>query len=525
MAFLLRRNNQSDLERALNGIFYSNNGEVFTHRKDGVMEKQISRVYVLPYEQRDGRTYCLFNVSNVIAECRTAFYFTDGKIKIGDSYIDFERTNIKTSLVYPEDQESLNKDNLNNAHTIAGIRVNGKLKPVITLNLKSGAMAGYYYNHEGHISEYEYNEPGLSNEIKKWLDSPSTTPSYRCEEKLEKGIAPDWNNPKSIVEYLNRFVVGQDEAKKTVAVAFSNYMTKVRTRCEDIRKENILLIGPSGVGKTYMISLLAKVASLPYAETKLSGKSSEGYKGENLSVVFEQIRAKINEETPYGIVFLDEIDKLVVSGEENHFGPRLQSELIAWLEEARINGDGDKEQKKPISTKNILFVTAGAFQGQHGRGKLEDLITRRIVGKKRLGFGAEPLEKREEAVLDKVTPEDIIEYGLMPELVGRLPAVAIFNQLTNDNKLDILKKCEKSCLGNYIKLLSLKGFNASVEDEVLKFIVEHTPNETGARALFSACSDLFGDILYDPNQFADADKNIKISIEMAKEFIRGNGHK
>lgn len=520
MTFRVRTNGRSELELALRGIMQSTSKLQYVHKKANEIIVRNTEVYVIPFEEQEGTTYGLFNIDERIVENSLIPYLEDRRIQIGETNIPIVETEFLTGLTNEQD-ETVAK---NSPYKVLGLNINGIVRPLTFMLFNSNRVIGAV------TAKYPYYNPSFTNElvaeVKKWIQNPQTVKIASGENNPSnpRATIPDWSNPRSLVDYLNRFIVGQEEAKRVVAVAFSNYMTRYQRRDEDLQKENLLLIGPSGVGKTFMISLLAKVASLPYAETKLSGKSSEGYKGENLSVVFEQIRAKSTEEAPYGIVFLDELDKLARDGrgEGSGFGSRLQNELIAWLEEATISGDkiSGKDERPPINTRNLLFVTAGAFRGANKNGALEALVEDRLGnGKPKLGFGAET-EKRVQGKLEYTTPEDLISYGLMPELVGRLPAIAVFKSLTKQDKLHILKTSEKSCLANYQRILSLKGYEVQIEDGVLDFIVDQAPQETGARALFSICNDLFSDIIYDPEKFANDEKKIKITPKIAKTLIR-----
>jgi ATP-dependent Clp protease ATP-binding subunit ClpX len=285
----------------------------------------------------------------------------------------------------------------------------------------------------------------------------------------------------------------------------------------------MILIGHSGVGKTLIISLLAKEALLPMVETKITGKSSEGYVGDHLSNIFRQLRTKTNGEAPYGIISLDEIDKLV----ENHngfFGDRKQDELIGWLEEANINTSLDSKSQENkenrLNTKNLLFVTAGAFGGVT-KDSLEEIIKKRLnQDKATIGFLAEEIDKKsKEYNLGKTLPEDLISYGFKTELVGRLPSIVILDPLSIEDKINILTKSRNSPLNKYFKLFKLKGYDLKIDPKVYETIVSYCPDQTGARALKSVCNNLFTRILFDPAKFSDNNKTIKITQDLTKELV------
>ena len=414
----------------------------------------------------------------------------------------------------------------------------GTLPLVLILETEDGIERFCLYKtlDNGILSCVYQTSQAITKQYRNFLDELKTkSDSMKTEKKLGKdsdervgSIADvvqetiDWQEPKSIVSYLDQFVIGQKEAKMVIAVAFSSYMTKVRTKDEELRKDNVLLIGPSGVGKTYMISLLAQKAELPMVQTKLTGKSVEGYVGENFSLTLLQMRSRTTGEAPYGIIFLDEIDKLALETDGHHFfGNRLQDELIGCLEEAVVQGDR-KETRPPLNTKNILFVAAGAFSGFDGPS-LTKIITERVGGGQAgIGFGAQ--QQRviidETRVLHKVRPEDLIQYGLKTELVGRMPSVTVLDPLSIEDKVEILTSAKRSPLSNYRKHLKLKGYTLTVDESVPELVARLCPPETGARALAAICNDLFTDILFEPDKYSDGNKHIRITDDVAKETIK-----
>lgn len=344
-------------------------------------------------------------------------------------------------------------------------------------------------------------------EVEEPKKQKTSTTSVKPSASVNKKPLFDLESPQSIVKYLDQFVVGQDRAKKSVAVSFASYMTRFRTKNDLLPKDNLLLIGPSGVGKSYMISLLAKEASIPFVWTKLTGKSAEGFKGESLSCIFDSIKSITKDKEPYVIVFTDEIDKTI---RDEHFGSRIQNELIGWTEESVY---------EKINTKNLFFVAAGAFRGEGT--SLEQIIGKRLSqGKQKIGFTAVEVDKNPDSeLLYRIRPEDLVEYGLKPELVGRFPSIGVLNELTIENKISILAETRQSTLVKHLKLFSERGYEVNLEEEVYRIIAELCPKETGARALNSLCHNLFTEILFDPSAYATKDKKINVDGKLARKLL------
>ncbi|MDP3639824.1 MAG: AAA family ATPase [Nanoarchaeota archaeon] len=339
------------------------------------------------------------------------------------------------------------------------------------------------------------------------------------EEKL------NWKNPRNIVEYLDRFVVGQADAKKKMAIVFSLYMKRTQAETESVAlpKGHLVLIGPPGVGKTYMTDLLVEKAELPVAKTSATGKSAAGYVDESLSTVFSSFWAKTKgEEAPFGVIFIDEIDKVVHSEwREDFYGPKQQEELIGWLGGTYVQ-IGTTERRNPIrmSTNNLLFITAGAFEGDGKR--LAKIIAQRqgdLQGSIS-GFGREVAQpKKYVERLQAVTPDDLIAYGLRPELVRRLPFIGVLNQLTVDDKIKILKGTEKSVIGRYQNLFALEGYSLSLDEAVYELLAKRSPPEVGASGLETACEQLFQEILFSTEEYADGAQVIRITPELAEKLL------
>lgn len=320
----------------------------------------------------------------------------------------------------------------------------------------------------------------------------------------------DWMKPATIVEYLDRHVIGQDVAKKAMAVAFSNYMAKVQTKDDGMQVDNQLLYGPSGVGKTLIIDTLANAASLSVGRASLTGKSGAGFVGASLSDVF-QIFESEEGDAPYGLIFLDEIDKLAQSGTGNHdWGDNLQDELIGILEngEVYLPVKGDKQRMRRISTENLLFFVAGAFSGFSGNNSLEALVERRLGNDKNMiGFDSSFATEHNDWKLN-VLEEDFIRYGLKPELLGRITNYTSLVSLTEEQLMRILHEPENSLFDRYGRVCEAKGYRLNVTKEALRMIAETGKSALGARSLRAVCSKLFTEALYDPEALAKDGKLI-----------------
>lgn len=351
----------------------------------------------------------------------------------------------------------------------------------------------------------------------------------------KNGEELDWSNPQAIKAYLDQFVVGQDEAKKAISVTFSNYMLRVRTGDESLPRDNILAFGPSGVGKTYMLSLLAKQAGLPFLETKLSGKSTSGLVGENLGQIFTYLRQKVgsSDPAPSAVVFLDELDKLCVDTWKgvSGMGVGLQNELVGWLENADVGHNKGNHHYETVNTRNILFVTAGAFQGLRDvHDSLATIIAKRTGYKPQTGQAVifndpetanwfnNATRSDDFQLLAKATPEDLIKYGLIPELVGRLPVIAPFHSLTIEDKIRILNEAKDSPFKKYASVLSIRGYQVQVDAGVARIVAEACPPETGARALTTIAIKLFAELIYDPQKYSQG-HTIKLTPELARQVL------
>lgn len=336
--------------------------------------------------------------------------------------------------------------------------------------------------------------------------------------------------PHKIKEELDKYVIGQEHAKKVISVAAYNHYKRVRTGTMDdieIEKSNILLIGPTGCGKTYIVKTLARLLDVPLAITDATSLTEAGYIGDDIESVISKLLAEADndiEKTEKGIVFIDEIDKIAKKKNVNTrdvSGEAVQQGMLKLLEGADVEvpvGASSKNAMVPmatVNTRNILFICGGAFPD------LEGIIKERLTGQTAIGFGAELHGNydNDKDIFRYVTNDDLRKFGMIPEFIGRLPIVCTMEGLSKDMLVRILKEPKNAILKQYQKLLALDEVDLEFEDDALEAIAEKAlEKDTGARALRSIIEEFMLDIMYE----IPKDDNIgKVTITRA--YIEGTG--
>lgn len=304
----------------------------------------------------------------------------------------------------------------------------------------------------------------------------------------------DWSDPNSIKSYLDRFVYNQEDAKRALSVAFADYMSLGKP-------SHSLMIGPSGTGKTYMLSVLCDAAQIPFVKKSMANLSSEGYKGENLGEILETLKRGFGEPAEKAIIFLDEFDKLALlpdsTGNENYFPRKLQQELLAWFTGEVVHG---------VDTSKYLIVGAGAFSGDFGRQSLYEIIQKRL--------GGSQAKVTDESLLENLVDSDLVEYGLMPELVGRLTNKAALSPVDEEGLYRILKDVEDSPVQNAIKDFEKMGITLDFSDGALKEIARIATQGVGVRGLHGIVNGLIENYSFDRKKYKG--KTIKIDKKAVK---------
>lgn len=358
---------------------------------------------------------------------------------------------------------------------------------------------------------FAFLEKDNYNVIENIISSGEAIKKISLENKLcgkRKSSVSDILTPKEIVAQLDKTVIGQDEAKKALAVHAYLHCLRINGNKDIPFRSNILMIGPTGVGKTYLVKTLADILGLPFARADVTTLTETGYVGDDVEVVLYNLYRKANgdlEKAQHGIVFLDEVDKIAKADAHqsttgNPSDKAVQEALLSMMngEDIRVPEFGDRRMMHSsdgilMNTKNILFIFGGAFVG------LDDIIKMRLKGESSLGFGSNAVinKLQKNRILSQVDVKDIEKYGMIPEFIGRIPIIVTLNDLTKENLKDILTKTSESPIIKYTEFFKSIGKKLVVTAEAINFIVDKASSmNMGARSLKSIVETAMVNILF-----------------------------
>ncbi len=315
--------------------------------------------------------------------------------------------------------------------------------------------------------------------------------------------------PVDIKKHLDEYVIGQDEAKKVLAVAIYNHYKRLSGKANDdeteIEKSNVLLVGETGTGKTLLVRTLAKILNVPFCIADATVLTEAGYVGEDVESVISRLYQASNydlEATQRGIVYIDEIDKIARKGDNPSIsrdvsGEGVQQGLLKLLEGTIANIAPEGGRKHPdqkfvkIDTKNILFICGGAFSG------IDKIISKRM-NTNSIGFSSNPNQHNDLNLIEKITPSDLRSFGLIPEIIGRMPMITFLTPLDKEALRNILLKPKNALIKQYVKLMEIEGIKLSFDLKAIDLIIDKAVEfKLGARGLRTICEKLMLDVMFD----------------------------